>query len=47
MNEKTTTLEELLSNTTKEDFLLTDEDREWLDMKPVGKEVLDEWTTSE
>ena len=42
MNEKYPTLEELLANSNKEDFFITEEDREWFDMKPVGEEVLDD-----
>ena len=35
-------LEELLAASTKEGFALTDEDKEWVNMKPVGKEILDD-----
>ena len=31
-------LEELLAGSPKECFKITDEDREWIDAKPVGKE---------
>lgn len=33
------TLENLLAGTPKESLQLTDEDREWLNAKPVGKEI--------
>lgn len=33
------TLAELLSQCTEENMAMTDEDREWLDAKPVGKEI--------
>ena len=36
--EEELTLEELLANSPQESFALLDEDREWLDMKPSGKE---------
>ncbi len=32
-------LEELLAGSPKECFKVTEEDREWLDAKPVGKEI--------
>ena len=32
-------LEELLAGSPKENFKVTQEDREWLDAKPVGREV--------
>jgi len=32
-------LDELLKGSPKECFKITDEDREWIDVKPVGKEV--------
>ena len=32
------TLEELLAGSPKECFAITDEDREWIDAAPVGKE---------
>ena len=32
-------LEELLAGSPKECFKITQEDREWIDAKPVGKEV--------
>lgn len=35
------TLEELLKNT--EYYELTEEDREWLDMEPIGAEILEDW----
>ena len=34
------TLESLLDGSPKECFKITDEDREWLDMPPIGKEEL-------
>jgi len=34
------TLTELLATCTEDNMALTDEDRAWLDAKPVGKEVL-------
>lgn len=37
--EEELTLEELLANSPKESFALLEEDREWLDMNPVGKEL--------
>lgn len=33
-----TSLEELLAGSPRENFRVTKEDREWLDVKPVGKE---------
>jgi len=33
------TLEELLAGSPKECFAVTDEDREWMDETPSGKEV--------
>lgn len=33
------TLQELLANSPKESFALTDEDRAWIDASPVGKEM--------
>ncbi|PHM37368.1 AbrB/MazE/SpoVT family DNA-binding domain-containing protein [Xenorhabdus innexi] len=38
--EEELTLESLLIGSPKEYFTLTDEDKEWLNAKPVGKEVL-------
>lgn len=35
---KKTSLEELLADSPRENFRITDEDREWIDVKPVGKE---------
>ena len=32
-------LEGLLANSPKESFRVTDEDREWIDARPVGKEI--------
>ena len=32
-------LEELLASSPKQSFAVTEEDREWLDDKPVGKEL--------
>jgi AbrB family looped-hinge helix DNA binding protein len=32
-------LEELLANSPKECFRVTDEDREWIDARPAGKEI--------
>ena len=37
--EVTLSLEELLAGSPKECFKITQEDREWIDAKPVGKEV--------
>jgi len=34
-----TRLDDLLAGSPKECFKVTDEDREWLDAKPVGKEI--------
>ena len=34
------TLDELLAQCDAEDYILTDEDREWDEAKPVGKELL-------
>ncbi|KMJ46066.1 MULTISPECIES: AbrB/MazE/SpoVT family DNA-binding domain-containing protein [Xenorhabdus] len=34
------TLESLLAGSPKECFTVTDEDKEWLNAKPVGKEIL-------
>jgi len=34
-----TSLEALLADSPKELFQVTEEDREWLDTKPVGKEI--------
>lgn len=39
--EQQLTLEELLAGCDPESLRLTDEDREWIDAVPVGKEVLD------
>lgn len=39
-NTTDSSLEELLAGSPKEAFALTDEDREWLDFPPVGKEIL-------
>ena len=36
--EEKLTLEELLAESPPESFSLLDEDKEWLDMKPTGKE---------
>lgn len=33
------TLSQLLEGSSKSDFVLTEEDREWLDASPVGKEL--------
>ncbi len=33
------TLEELLADSLKESFVLTDEDRAWTDASPTGKEI--------
>ncbi len=33
-----TSLEELLAGSPRENFRITEECREWIDMKPVGKE---------
>ena len=33
-----TSLEELLAGSPRENFCITDEDREWVDARPVGKE---------
>ena len=33
------TLEELLADSLKESFVLTDEDRAWTDASPAGKEI--------
>ena len=35
---KKTSLEELLADSPRENFSITEEDREWIDAKPVGKE---------
>ena len=32
-------LEELLANSPKECFRISDEDREWIDARPAGKEI--------
>lgn len=32
-------LEELLADTPKERFNMTEEDKEWIDAKPIGKEI--------
>ncbi len=32
-------LEELLAGSPKECFAVTDEDREWIDANPIGKEI--------
>jgi len=37
--EQTLTLETLLENSPKKHFHLTEEDREWLNMKPAGNEI--------
>ncbi|MBS9426031.1 hypothetical protein [Photorhabdus caribbeanensis] len=34
------TLESLLAGSPKECFTVTDKDREWIDVNPVGKEVI-------
>jgi len=34
------TLEELLEGCTRETFAMSDEEREWHDAKPVGKELI-------
>ena len=34
------TLEELLEGCTRETFAMTDEEQEWHDMKPVGREII-------
>ena len=36
---KEPTLEELLADSPRECFALTDEDRAWIDAPPVGKEI--------
>jgi antitoxin ChpS len=33
-----TSLEELLDGSPRENFQVTEEDREWIDAKPIGKE---------
>ena len=33
------TLEALLAASPKESFSITEEDREWIDAKPIGKEI--------
>ncbi|CAQ82447.1 MULTISPECIES: AbrB/MazE/SpoVT family DNA-binding domain-containing protein [Photorhabdus] len=38
--EEELTLESLLAGSPKECFTVTDEDREWIDVNPVGKEVI-------
>ncbi|MCV6626463.1 MAG: AbrB/MazE/SpoVT family DNA-binding domain-containing protein [Cellvibrionaceae bacterium] len=35
-----TSLEALLAESPRENFSLNDEDREWLDAKPLGRELL-------
>lgn len=35
---KKTSLEELLAGSPRKNFRITDEDREWIDARPVGKE---------
>ena len=35
---KKTSLEELLAGSPRENFRITEEDREWIDSNPVGKE---------
>ena len=37
--EDSITLDQLLADSTKEDFVLSIEDRTWVDAKPVGKEI--------
>ena len=37
--EDSITLDQLLADSTKEDFVLSNEDRTWVDAKPVGKEI--------
>lgn len=32
-------LDQLLAGSSREDFAVTDEDRAWVDAKPVGKEI--------
>lgn len=34
------TLESLLEGSPKSCFIMNDEDREWLDVEPVGKEII-------
>ncbi len=38
--EEEPTLESLLAESPKECFAITDQDREWIDAKPIGKEVI-------
>ncbi|MEQ1974354.1 AbrB/MazE/SpoVT family DNA-binding domain-containing protein [Xenorhabdus sp. SGI240] len=38
--EEELTLESLLAGSPKEYFTVTDEDREWINANPVGKEVI-------
>ncbi|PID54927.1 MAG: AbrB/MazE/SpoVT family DNA-binding domain-containing protein [Gammaproteobacteria bacterium] len=35
---KSASLEDLLADSPRENFRVTEEDREWIDAKPVGKE---------
>ncbi|NND00890.1 MAG: AbrB/MazE/SpoVT family DNA-binding domain-containing protein [Gammaproteobacteria bacterium] len=37
--EETMSLESLLIGSPKECFTITDEDREWIDARPIGREV--------
>src|SRR5690554_4167679 len=34
------TLEQLLEGCTRETFAMTEEEREWHDMKPIGREII-------
>jgi len=38
-SEEVMTLEQLLAGSTKSDFTITEEDREWIDVTSVGKEL--------
>jgi virulence-associated protein VagC len=38
-SEDSLTLEQLLADSTKSDFVLSEEDREWANATPVGKEL--------
>ncbi|MDE9500161.1 AbrB/MazE/SpoVT family DNA-binding domain-containing protein, partial [Xenorhabdus bovienii] len=38
--EEELTLESLLAGSPKECFVVTDEDREWINANPVGKEMI-------
>ena len=39
IKKETTSLEELLAGSPKRCFQITDEDRQWIDAKPMGKEI--------